>query len=153
MVNESILLHWHRKVWAFLPPGGHIEPNEDPVQALYREITEETGLETAIIPYQDPLPISYPLQIHPPNTIMVEDIDDPQTGYHQHIDMIYFCRGPKTLGLLKEGWFLVNQHQLTNNEAMVNIFGQVVTIPDDVRHLGLQAISIAKQATNHKTAS
>lgn len=152
VVNESILLHWHRKVGAFLPPGGHIEPNEDPVQALQREITEETGLETVIIPYQDTLQISYPLQIHPPNTIMVEDINDPQIGYHQHIDMIYFCRGPKTLNLLKEGWFLVNQHQLTNNESLVNNLGQLAPIPDDVRLLGLQAINMAMKPTNHETA-
>jgi hypothetical protein len=75
---------------------------------------------------------------------MVEDIDDPHTGYHQHIDMIYFCRGPKTLRSLKKGWFLVTQHQLINNEAMTNSLGQITTIPDDVRLLGLRAINLAR---------
>lgn len=144
VINESILLHWHSKVGAFLPPGGHIESNENPVQALHREITEETGLETVIIPYQALIDISYPEQIYPPITMMVEDIYDPQTGYHQHIDMIYFCRGPKTLRSLKKGWFLVTQHQLINNEAMTNSLGQITTIPDDVRLLGLRAINLAK---------
>lgn len=144
VINESILLHWHSKVGAFLPPGGHIELNEDPVAALHREIAEETGLETVIIPYGPPIDISYPQQLCPPITIMVEDIDDPHTGYHQHIDMIYFCRGPKTLRSLKKGWFLVTQHQLINNEAMTNSLGQITTIPDDVRLLGLRAINLAR---------
>jgi 8-oxo-dGTP pyrophosphatase MutT (NUDIX family) len=145
VINESILLHWHSKVKAFLPPGGHIETNEDPVAALHREIAEETGLETVIIPYDPPIDLSYPQQLPPPITIMVEDIDDPQTGYHQHIDMIYFCRGPERPLLLPQGWFLVKQHQLINNEAMPNSLGRITNIPDDVRHLGLRAINLARK--------
>ncbi len=45
--DDSIALHWHPKVKAWLPPGGHIEPNEDPVQAVLREIEEETGLKAS----------------------------------------------------------------------------------------------------------
>ena len=148
VVNESVLLHWHSKVGAFLPPGGHIEPNEDPVQALHREITEETGLEAVIMPHEPLLDISYPQQIYPPVTVMIEDIHDPQTGYHQHIDMIYFCRGPKTLHSLKKGWFLVTQNQLLNNEAMTSSLGQMITIPDDVRLLSLRAINLARRKLN-----
>ena len=33
-----------------LPPGGHIEENEDPVQAALREVCEETGLRAAVVP-------------------------------------------------------------------------------------------------------
>ena len=50
IVNKSsTLLHWHNKVKEWLPPGGHIETNEDPVEALNREIYEETGLKIDII--------------------------------------------------------------------------------------------------------
>ena len=28
--SGRLLLHWHPKVKAWLPPGGHIEENEDP---------------------------------------------------------------------------------------------------------------------------
>ena len=41
--SNAILLHWHPKVLAWLPPGGHIENNEDPVEAILREVLEETG--------------------------------------------------------------------------------------------------------------
>ena len=46
VVHEgATLLHWHPKVKMWLPPGGHIEPNEDPVEAALREIEEETGVK------------------------------------------------------------------------------------------------------------
>ena len=44
-----VLLHWHPKIKAFLPPGGHVEINEDPVQAVLREVKEETGRLNPVI--------------------------------------------------------------------------------------------------------
>ena len=76
----------------WLPPGGHIEENEDPVQAVLREIAEETGVSAEVVPTGETVDVEYPTQVHPPFAIMVEDIHDPVDGYHQHIDMIYFCR-------------------------------------------------------------
>ena len=72
----SVLLHWHPKVKAFLPPGGHVEINEDPVEAVLREVKEETGLLVEIINSELPIKSSYPAQIPPPITIMIEDITD-----------------------------------------------------------------------------
>ena len=90
--GDSVALHWHQKVKAWLPPGGHIEPNEDPVQAVLRETMEETGIEAEVVPTSVILDLAYPEQVQPPYTIMVEDIHDPVDGFHNHIDMIYFCR-------------------------------------------------------------
>ncbi|MFI5083488.1 MAG: NUDIX domain-containing protein [Streptosporangiales bacterium] len=36
--DEQVLLIKHRKLGMWLYPGGHIEPNEDPVQAVLREV-------------------------------------------------------------------------------------------------------------------
>ena len=89
----SVALHWHPKVRAWLPPGGHIEPNEDPVQAVVREALEETGLRGRGGRRPSPsMGLSYPEEVTPPFSIMVEDIHDPVEGFHKHIDMIYFCR-------------------------------------------------------------
>ena len=41
-------LHWHR-LGKWLPPGGHLEENEDPVQTVLREIEEETGIPARVI--------------------------------------------------------------------------------------------------------
>jgi 8-oxo-dGTP diphosphatase len=44
-VDRSSLLvdHLNAKLW--LPPGGHVEPDEDPVDAARREASEELGVE------------------------------------------------------------------------------------------------------------
>jgi len=43
-----------------MPPGGHIEPDEDPVQAVLREIEEESGLIAKVIPVQRTAAFAYP---------------------------------------------------------------------------------------------
>ena len=83
-------LHWHR-LGLWLPPGGHIEPNEDPIQAVLREIEEETGVEALIVPTSTPYPHDDPRQLPPPVTIGVYEIDEPGNP-HQHIDFVYFTR-------------------------------------------------------------
>jgi len=42
--NKVLLIH-HKKLDRWLPPGGHIELDEDPDQGLFRELEEETGLK------------------------------------------------------------------------------------------------------------
>lgn len=41
--EPKLLLHMHRKVHKYLQFGGHVELNENPWQALSREILEESG--------------------------------------------------------------------------------------------------------------
>ena len=72
--NRHVLLHWHPKIQAWLPPGGHLHQNEDPVQAVVREINEETGLKVEIVSTGHQFDLTYPLQASPPLTIMIEDI-------------------------------------------------------------------------------
>ena len=44
--NQPItLLHYHRKLRTWLPPGGYLEKNETPFEAAIREIHEETGIQ------------------------------------------------------------------------------------------------------------
>ena len=42
--DGRVLLVHHKKLDYWVVPGGHIELDEDPDQALFREIEEETGL-------------------------------------------------------------------------------------------------------------
>ena len=146
-----VLLHWHSKVKAVLPPGGHIEPDEDPVSAVLREIQEETGLVAEVIPRETAVGVAYPRQIPPPETIMVEDIDDPIAGPHEHIDLIYFCRLPDEEGdsgeVLREGWLWVSEESLAAGDAVSLGDGRIVAIPEDVRQLALAALRAASQST------
>ena len=146
-----VLLHWHPKVKAMLPPGGHIEPDEDPVTAVLREIREETGLVAEVIPKDMPVDVTYPRQLPPPETIMVEDIDDPVTGPHEHVDLIYFCRlrdGERNAAEgLRKGWQWVLEESLATGDAVSLGEGVEVTLPEDVRQLALAALRKAKERT------
>ena len=62
------------------------------MQAVLREVEEETGVQVEVVPTGTPIELDYPEQVHAPFTIEIEDIDDPVQGWHQHIDMIYFCK-------------------------------------------------------------
>lgn len=138
------LLHWHAKTRMWLPPGGHIEADEDPVQALYREAEEETGLVVEVLPSSDSFPYEEPEQLPAPVTIMVEDIlATPEEPAHQHIDLIYFTRPDKSAsdGSLSEGWRWVSEEELRSNTALSMGNGSAPeTAPEDVRVLGLAAI-------------
>ena len=49
MYKNKVLLRLHDKYKFWLSIGGHIELDEDPVQAAMREVKEEVGLEIKII--------------------------------------------------------------------------------------------------------
>ncbi len=57
--RDRVLLHFHQKLQRWLPPGGHIEPNELPDEAALREVMEETGVACRLtggtrMTYDDP---------------------------------------------------------------------------------------------------
>ncbi|MFK5282779.1 NUDIX domain-containing protein, partial [Lacticaseibacillus paracasei] len=43
--KDKVLLRMHDKFKFWLSIGGHIELDEDPIQAAYREVKEEVGLD------------------------------------------------------------------------------------------------------------
>ena len=140
--NDHVLLHWHNKVKEWLPPGGHIEENEDPMQAVIREIYEETNLNVTVVPTHPAIQFNYPEQVHAPVTIMIEDIDDPIDGFHQHIDMIYFCRISDKKNSVPEGWVWISKDDIANRKSIFNGIDITQPPPNDVTLLALQALEI-----------
>lgn len=85
--HDQVLLLWHRKLQMWLPPGGHIEPNELPDDAATREVREEAGLEVELVGERG-LAVQRPRQLIRPAGLQVEAIGPG----HEHIDLIYFAR-------------------------------------------------------------
>ena len=141
-------LHWHRfGMW--LPPGGHIERDEDPVEAVLREVREETGLEVAIVPAGLPFSYASPGQLPPPATIGLYDIDGDGSlpRPHQHIDLVYFTRPLATNATLpsSDGWAWVDEAALRTRAPLRPPGGrEPAPIPADVCELGLAAIRAAR---------
>lgn len=140
----SVLLHWHRKNRLWLPFGGHIEPNEDPVQTVLREIEEESGLTTEILGPVNPFQIENLSVVAAPVTILLEPATDGVTE-HEHIDLIYFCRPTAGIERIRTDedptirW--VSEAELLRNEAVSPLPGEPpAVIPDDVWPLALAAI-------------
>jgi ADP-ribose pyrophosphatase YjhB (NUDIX family) len=137
-------LHWHRKNQMWLPPGGHVEPDEDPVQAVVREVREETDIEAEVVSPAVPYMFETPAQLPPPMLILVEDIAE---GPHQHIDMIYALRPVAAASRLGDEFVWVDEAQLQANEPLaVASCGVDMPVPDDVRALAMEAIRIVREA-------
>ena len=47
--NKFLLLKRATPPFIWAPPGGHLEPDEDPEKGLHREVREETGLEIEVL--------------------------------------------------------------------------------------------------------
>jgi 8-oxo-dGTP pyrophosphatase MutT (NUDIX family) len=99
----KVLLHFHTKLARWLPPGGHIEPNELPDEAAVREVWEETGVRATLVPDRGiaiDLP-GQPVQLARPAGIQLADIRPD----HQHIDLVYLATGEPAAPTDGVGWF------------------------------------------------
>lgn len=88
--NKLLLLH-HKKLNTWMQPGGHVELSEDPEQALWHEILEETGIEKRDLKIIEPTksrpaPASY-ISLPLPFDFNVHKYGEDPT--HKHIDLCY----------------------------------------------------------------
>lgn len=149
VAGERTLLLWHHKLRMWLPPGGHLEANEDPVQGATREAFEESGLEVEVIAPPGLLAVETPQVIPPPAVILIEDIVRADQPFHQHIDHVYFTRARGTVDFaaaIPHGphrWF--SEPDLAAAFSLAAPDGTLVPVAEDVRLLGLRALQAAKQ--------
>lgn len=88
LVHENtVLLRMHDKYKTWLGVGGHIELDEDPNQAVVREIKEEVGLYVTLDNKGSERP-DYKVLV-PPDFMNIHKIAG---GPHQHMDLVYLIR-------------------------------------------------------------
>ncbi len=88
-----VLFVHHKKYGRWLLPGGHTELDEDPEQALFREIEEEIGLtrsdlellDTTLLPFD---PINEVKPLPRPRFMDIHQVSDQ----HRHIRLAFVLR-------------------------------------------------------------
>src|SRR6266550_2401906 len=92
--ENKVLLHFHKKLQKWLPPGGHVEADELPSDCAKREALEETGLHVELIKDENIWVSRWnATSFERPWLCLLENIPPHGTeGPHQHIDFVYLGR-------------------------------------------------------------
>ncbi len=88
--KNKVLLRMHDKFKIWLSVGGHIELDEDPLEAAFREVKEEVGLAITIVDHTKSPSESdgHYHYITPPRYMGKHFVND----IHQHVVFVYFAR-------------------------------------------------------------
>jgi 8-oxo-dGTP diphosphatase len=84
--EPKVLLHMHKKHNHWYGLGGHVESDEDPVEAAIREAKEEAGIDVKIFSRYPLKTFKQAHELITPVLLMDQDIN----GDHRHIDCVYF---------------------------------------------------------------
>lgn len=143
--GHKILFHRHKKLGILLQPGGHVELNENPWQAIQHELVEETGydlkqLQIFVPPYVNNLKLVHSI-VHPHPVIL----STHRYGYlgeseHFHTDISYaFLTEELPSGVPGEGesteffWLNVNElNQLAEGDIVEDVRAIAVDILTNV---------------------
>lgn len=109
--NGKVLMINHIKLGMWLCPGGHVELDEDPEQAIHREILEETGCEIELLGEKPPADDDFNKSLTRPRFLNIHKIEDKTFLKHKHIAMHFLARIIRGEPKLNEkehkgiGWF------------------------------------------------
>lgn len=137
----NVLLIHHKKLNLWLPPGGHMEKDETPDDAVHREMREELGLEVEILNRNDlPPEGNIKRQLALPFYANVHSVGD-----HDHCSFFYLCRplNRNALSVNKEElhdfeWF--SKEQLESDAR----------VPADVKNIALNALELFEKKFKKK---
>ena len=79
-----------------------------------------------------------------PHTIFIEPINDIKEGFHEHIDMIYFCTLIEKCNSLKSGWIWVHKEDILKKLPLKTPEGSFEIIPKDVRSLAIKSFEFVE---------
>ena len=125
--KEHILLIHHKRIGAWLPPGGHVEEMELPHEAVVREVYEETGVTVQVVSPPivdtgdpDAFLLPQPLCMH-----AVYAVEKGVPCYH--VDIVYLCQPQAEASASDEFPALVDNEEVHGARWMP--FGKLVEYP------------------------
>lgn len=129
--KRRVLLVLHTKLNLWLFPGGHVEKNETPDDAVIREVKEETGLEFLPGDYG---PIEY-------SSDTIKRLALPfhanlhSVGSHNHYCLYY-------LGHVDSDEVTLSAESKDSNWFNVKEISEIDNMPDNVRKMARYALSL-----------
>ncbi|MCK4589705.1 MAG: NUDIX domain-containing protein [Nanoarchaeota archaeon] len=98
--DHKLLLIHHKKLDLWLAPGGHLDQNETPDQALIREYKEEVNLDIEVL-NQKPVDHGGNIRKHMAVPFYV---NIHEAGDHDHYCLFYLCKtnNPKNIKINKD---------------------------------------------------
>lgn len=134
---DKVLLVCHPRYQKWIPMGGHIELDEDPEQALFREIEEETGLEVTILGDKPSIRQNDTKFIIPPRYIDVHEANAP----HKHIGLVYFAKAKNN------AFKISDEHTAIHWLTLTDLDKPEYDLSESVKFYCKQALLAANDAT------
>jgi ADP-ribose pyrophosphatase YjhB (NUDIX family) len=129
--NNKVLLVFHKKLKRWLPVGGHIELDEDPEQALFREISEECGLQVEILASKPEFKDKGRKALLTPNYLDIHDISET----HKHVGLTYFAKAKSN-----EAKLAPEEHDDIKWFSEADLDNPEFAITDDIKFYALEAL-------------
>ncbi|MEK7586048.1 MAG: NUDIX domain-containing protein [Patescibacteria group bacterium] len=129
--KDKVLLRMHDKYHLWLSVGGHIELDEDPVQAAIREVKEEVGLDIKItgdVPEFDDGDYTY---LATPKYIGRHKVND----IHTHVVLVYFATSNTDKVVDSE-----NEHEKTETRWVTKDELSKMDLRPNILHLATKAL-------------
>lgn len=130
--SKKVLLVNHPKYNKWIPVGGHIELDEDPEQALYREIKEETGLQVEIFSKRPGVSSPGTKFLLTPNYVDVHEANPP----HKHISFTYFALARS------DNFIKSDEHSDMRWFSAQDLFIEEYALSDSVKFYSKEALSL-----------
>lgn len=144
VINDSAtLLHKHKRLDQWLPPGGHIDRDELPHDAAVREVAEETGLDVTLVTEEDSIESDTVRSLPQPRYMQLANINvcDGHVG-HQHINMIFYAQSENRTLIPMDGEVPASNWEWFTAEELQNASDR---IEPDVIEIGQRAITVVTE--------
>lgn len=132
--RDKVLLVHHRILKMWLPVGGHIELDEDPIEALYREIKEEAGIDKNDLEIMSNKPEIKGTRhkfLLTPNYLDIHNFSKT----HQHISLNYFLKS-KTEKIVRN----IKEHNEIRWFTKKQITSKDLELYPQIKFLALEAL-------------